>query len=253
MNFLLPIIAHLLGDFILQSTAMATKKRDQIKYFLWHCLIYAVLLILALIWFGPVNNMIFAVLIIVLSHLSIDYSRTRLLQYYAAKQPDLAKTDFFLFVADQFLHILIILACGFYLTETSGLGESVLGRISVDLTGPELYNGAVLILLYILCLSPAAIFIKKILILFHFQNQEDTNELIKSGYLIGVLERVITLTLWLNGQLGAIGFVLAAKSLARFSQLNDRDFAEKYLVGTLLSIVIALGCITLGNALLIIR
>ena len=69
--------------------------------------------------------------------------------------------------------------------------------------------------------------------------------------LIGVLERIIILTLWLNGQLGAIGFVLAAKSLARFNQLSDRNFAEKYLVGTLLSVVIALFCITLGNALLI--
>ena len=52
------------------------------------------------------------------------------------------------------------------------------------------------------------------------------------------------------GQLGAIGFVLAAKSLARFKQLDDRDFAEKYLVGTLLSVLIALLSIMGGNALL---
>jgi hypothetical protein len=57
--------------------------------------------------------------------------------------------------------------------------------------------------------------------------------------------------LGLNGQLGAIGFVLAAKSLARFNQLNDKSFAEKYLVGTLLSVVIALFCITIGNSILI--
>ncbi|HZK72111.1 MAG TPA: DUF3307 domain-containing protein, partial [Clostridia bacterium] len=73
---------------------------------------------------------------------------------------------------------------------------------------------------------------------------------IKSGYLIGVLERVIILTLGLNGQIGAIGFVLAAKSLARFNQLNDKSFAEKYLVGTLLSVAIALFCIVIGNSVI---
>lgn len=71
-----------------------------------------------------------------------------------------------------------------------------------------------------------------------------------SGYLIGVLERVIVLTLGLNGQMGAIGFVLTAKSLARFKQLEVKGFAEKYLVGTLLSMGIALLCILIGNQVL---
>ncbi|HOD90893.1 MAG TPA: DUF3307 domain-containing protein, partial [Thermotogota bacterium] len=35
-------------------------------------------------------------------------------------------------------------------------------------------------------------------------------------------------------------FILTAKSLARFKQLNDRDFAEYYLIGTLFSVLIAL-------------
>ncbi len=38
---------------------------------------------------------------------------------------------------------------------------------------------------------------------------------------------------------GAIGFVLAAKSVARFKDLDDRDFSEGYLVGTLTSTSIA--------------
>jgi hypothetical protein len=33
--------------------------------------------------------------------------------------------------------------------------------------------------------------------------------------------------------------VIAAKTLARFRQLDDRDFAEYYLLGTLASVAIA--------------
>ena len=58
-----------------------------------------------------------------------------------------------------------------------------------------------------------------------------------------MLEREIILMLGLMGQFGAIGFVLTAKSLARFKQLENKSFAEKYLVGTLLSGGIAIVCI----------
>ena len=36
-----------------------------------------------------------------------------------------------------------------------------------------------------------------------------------------------------------IGLVVAAKTLARFKQLDERHFAERYLIGTLASITIA--------------
>lgn len=63
------------------------------------------------------------------------------------------------------------------------------------------------------------------------------------GSWIGILEREIIFILGLLGQYGAIGFVIAAKSLARHSQLNEPAFAEKYLIGTLLSSFMALVCI----------
>lgn len=71
------------------------------------------------------------------------------------------------------------------------------------------------------------------------------NEGAKIGFWIGVLEREIILMLGLIGQFGAIGFVLTAKSLARFKQLENKSFAEKYLVGTLLSALIVIGNIVI--------
>jgi len=60
------------------------------------------------------------------------------------------------------------------------------------------------------------------------------------GRAIGVLERAMALTLVLLGQYGALGLVVAAKSLARFKNLEDREFAEYFLVGTLASLMLAL-------------
>jgi len=61
----------------------------------------------------------------------------------------------------------------------------------------------------------------------------------KRGRLIGVLERVIIFTLVLSSQYAALAFVLTAKTMARFKSLEDRDFAEYFLLGTLMSVVLA--------------
>jgi len=60
------------------------------------------------------------------------------------------------------------------------------------------------------------------------------------GSTIGILERIITAILLLCNQYAAIGLVLTAKSIARFKQLEEQDFAEKYLIGTLTSLSISL-------------
>lgn len=61
------------------------------------------------------------------------------------------------------------------------------------------------------------------------------------GRIIGVLERILLFVFLLQGQFGAIGFVLAAKAFTRFKALDDRAFAEYVLIGTLLSACLALG------------
>ena len=66
------------------------------------------------------------------------------------------------------------------------------------------------------------------------------NEQLRVGRLVGMLERLLIAVLTIGGHFGAIGFVLAAKSIARFKELEKRAFAEYYLLGTLLSCLIAL-------------
>ena len=73
---------------------------------------------------------------------------------------------------------------------------------------------------------------------------------IRIGATIGVLERLLIVIFVLSGSAAAIGFVVAAKTLARFKQLDDRDFAEYYLLGTLASVSVGLGSALLAQAAL---
>lgn len=62
----------------------------------------------------------------------------------------------------------------------------------------------------------------------------------KAGAIIGVLERIFTLTFILIGQYTPIALIFTAKSITRFEDLKRREFAEYYLIGTLSSILIAM-------------
>ena len=71
-------------------------------------------------------------------------------------------------------------------------------------------------------------------------NSEELKGLPGAGRMIGMVERGIILTFILFGDLASISFIFVAKSMARFKQLEDRQFAEYYLIGTLLSFFFAL-------------
>jgi Protein of unknown function (DUF3307) len=70
------------------------------------------------------------------------------------------------------------------------------------------------------------------------------------GATIGALERLLIVAFVLVGAEAAVGFVIAAKTIARFKQLDDRGFAEYYLLGTLASVSVALGSAIVASAAL---
>jgi len=70
------------------------------------------------------------------------------------------------------------------------------------------------------------------------------------GSTIGILERILIVVFVLTGTDVAIGFVVGAKTLARFKLLDDRAFAEYYLLGTLASVAVAIISALVGRAAL---
>lgn len=69
----------------------------------------------------------------------------------------------------------------------------------------------------------------------------DNKEANNAGRFIGTLERIIMLIFLSIGQYSAIGLVLTAKSIARYDRISkEKNFAEYYLLGTLISTVVAI-------------
>lgn len=57
----------------------------------------------------------------------------------------------------------------------------------------------------------------------------------QAGRLIGIIERLILFIIVIVGKYEALGFLLAAKGLIRSKELEKHDFAEYFILGTLVS------------------
>lgn len=80
---------------------------------------------------------------------------------------------------------------------------------------------------------------------------EGAEELRNAGLYIGWLERFLVLTAMLVQSPALIGLILTGKSIARLPDLKGARFAEYFLIGTLLSISLAvIGGITLLRLIL---
>lgn len=96
----------------------------------------------------------------------------------------------------------------------------------------------------LLVLQPSSITIRKVL--DHFDPKSSDEGVANAGALIGVFERLLILFMLYANQYAAIGFVLTAKSIARYNKIaEDPKFAEYYLLGTLLSSLLVIASFTI--------
>lgn len=247
------MIGHLLGDFYFQPDCLVKKKKESFIWVILHCIIYsAVIGVMLLPKEHDIRKYVFLILLITVSHLIIDIVKIIIDEKC---KPGGCKMIIFLF--DQIAHLLILLVisqmCG------AGINASLFAQISewlptiVEKFVDFIVKNQIIIFSFLLCGKPSAILVSLVfgLIPKTMKNAKkrrgnkkitnsDEQEGMKIGSWIGILEREIILILGLLGEYEAIGFVIAAKSLARHSQFDNPAFAEKYLVGTLLSTLIAI-------------
>ena len=210
-----------------------------------HCLLYTIVLgVCVLILNRVIVETLMLSTIIFLSHLIIDLLKRKIEKKSSNKES-------VVFLLDQGMHIMVLIFIFFTGKQWSFIQEYHKVMVS-DL---DIYTCAAVASAVLVCWKPAGILVSSVFkgipatIGQANQNPEESDKIeiegAKIGYWIGVLEREIILMLGIMGQFGAIGFVLTAKSLARFKQLENKSFAEKYLVGTLLSACIAIICIVI--------
>ena len=236
------ISIHLLADFLFQTSAYSEKKRKILKSLLLHCLIYFIVFEIVLLLILQFKKAILIGMIICISHLLINFIKNKLEKIFPQR-----RLQFLFFSFNQLLHFIAIV--GFYYILNL---ENFTSQLYIDLKDCEHFKTFILyITVFSIILDPASVLIRKLFISISPKTYPKAySEELKAGNIIGKLERTIIAILLLNNQFGLIGFVLTAKSIARFKQMEDKNFAEKYLIGTLTSFLIVLITILILKGLL---
>ena len=239
MSAILLLLAHVIGDFYLQTGGMAAKKVLKLGTLLLHGVVYGLCVLAALLCFGTPGQVAWMGGAVFLSHLVIDWAKLRLNATRPGRTP-------LWFALDQVLHCVILLLLSTWLPGLSVLGAGIgaaLSRFASVLPAAAGHGReiALAILLYLALWTPAGVTVRQALDALGKQ-ESGAGEVARVGELIGKLERAVAFTLCLLNTPASIAFVLTAKSIARFKQLEDKGFAERYLIGTLLSVSLALLC-----------
>lgn len=223
MIFVQLILAHLLGDFILQPNSWVAEKENKklkSKYLYLHILIHTILSFIFL-W----NSKLWWIAILVgITHLIIDLCKL-IFQNIQTKK--------IWFFVDQFLHIAVIAGISFYFNE-----------FNFGFIKNQEFLKIVMAVLFLTV--PASIFIKTLLSSWtpvtETEDNVETDSLSDAGKYIGILERLLVFTFIVVNHWEGVGFMIAAKSVFRFSDLaqaKQRKLTEYVLIGTLLSFGIA--------------
>jgi hypothetical protein len=276
MLLLCLILAHLIADFYLQTDNMVKAKLKNIKkHMLHHSIMNAV--VLTGFWLHSFHfenittNLLFPFLLIVLTHFVIDISKIMLLDTIKiTNEENLKRLSFFLF--DQFLHLCVILLTGYLFFEVD------LDRIERLLQNHQeisIVNSFLFIIIIIILATTVSGHMIRILLgtlpnqlltfegKYSFKNDRNEAQMtnivrgktslteeyhytlftkndLSRGKIIGYIERLLVLLLTFYSAYPAIGFIVAAKSIARFKQMDDRNWAEYFLLGTLTSMFIGI-------------
>lgn len=229
--FLKILLAHLVGDFLLQPYAwVKDKEKHKVKSpkLYLHVALHGVLTYLVL-WDFTLWPAALAVLI---SHFLIDATKLTFQKEHSKR------TWFFV---DQGLHLVALLFIAGYWGE-------------LQFYVHEEWEPT--ILLYFTALfwltAPSSIFVK-VAISRWSPSGENNDSLDKAGKYIGILERIFVFAFVVTNHWSAIGFLLVAKAIFRFGNLQqaqDRNLTAYILIGTLFSFAIAFFT---GLAVLLLR
>ncbi len=245
------LIVHLLADFPLQPLSWVEDKiqhRARSRFLLLHALLHGVLAAWVVAGFGLLHGglsslqVLVSLLVIAVSHYLNDLLKvTAMIRLSPARS----------FLLDQGLHLAVIALLWLGLTPNAGELLAALGRQLGS------WQTGLVLVAYSLIYLPMSLLIGQLLARWTPQMppsaKADNDSLLRAGKQIGYLERTLILTFVLLGQIPAIGFLLAAKSIFRFGDLrqsDDKMRTEYVLLGTLFSFTLTIMLGLLVNKLL---
>ena len=217
------LAAHLLGDFVFQPEKWVkdkSAKKHRSSFLYWHIATHAILLILLLefqfiYWKG--------IIFILVTHYLIDLTKLLLENRSNAR---------LLFFLDQLAHLEVILLTVFY------YHPFILDFDVIYNSGTILFGIALITVTYV-----SSIVMMQLMSSWSLEGNGESDSLPRAGKYIGMLERLLVFGFIILQQWAAIGWLLTAKSVFRFSDLTrskDRKLTEYILIGTLLSFGLAI-------------
>lgn len=241
--FLALLIAHLIGDFPLQTGRMvAGKAALQRSAFLHHGLVHLLLSIGALAVFTPAlvwqRPTFYGLALLTAGHLASDLCKNLLVR---------ARPGFdgaALFTIDQVVHVILVAAASMIVVQEAP-------TIDIVRTTWLAHRDEILIVSTVLLIAvfPVGYLIRYLLgplsdeLVVSGDGAQSGNESVEglenAGLYIGWLERALLVIAFAVGSVAAVGLILGAKSIVRFPKFESRAFAEYFLIGTFVSVAFA--------------
>ena len=281
------VVSHLTADFVLQTEASVADRRGSGPR-MWRALgLHGAIVgvCMAPFWLAFGTPGLLALLLVAVPHPFIDAAKTRLTEL---RKADPASTDWSpwpaaFFLIDQGVHLALVFAAWWAFLRDAALNPWFVDQVTQATSGiaaADVHRAAlVVIVVWALAVvnGRAARFLVPLLLPpdprpgasagshsavgygvklgpLSGRIEPDRPEPVEPsdnvGAVVGILERLLVVILVFDHAELAIGLVVAAKTLARFKQLDERPFAEKYLVGTLASVTIAVASAIVARVVL---
>jgi hypothetical protein len=252
------VLAHLVGDFVLQRTAVVRGKAVGSKLaYAEHGAVHLVCLVFSFIFFvGPealAGSKLVVLAGLVVVHLGLDVAK----ETTNAGAPHGPRR--WPFLVDQALHFVLI-------TVAAALLAPLPSKTALEAGWWGVSNIALVLAVGYTAVVFAAGYVNAVLLqpfssqLGRWADDDDNGAngrgggsvgLARAGMSIGILERFLIMTAVLAGSPTGVGLVIAAKSVFRFEDAKKgRHAAEYFLIGTFLSVSEAvIGGVVVGRLL----
>ncbi len=239
------LLGHLLTDFVFQTSALVQQKKSgRMAGYGKHGAIYLACAVMLTGFFVPAvaYSWRFAgvALALTLVHLAIDGVKIGLARRTTLAEGTVA------FVLDQAMHFVTIMVAACWIARVEP-GEILLRGLHWLQTPSD--RTLLAIVVYVGVIFGGGYLIRFLTrpLLKHLQTGESKAEMSNAGMYIGWLERFLVMTALFLHSPATAGLILAAKSIARYPEFKREQFAEYFLIGTLLSISAA----TVGGVILL--
>ena len=219
------LLAHIIADFFLQTKWMVEGKENggkrSMRMLTLHSIIHS---LMAYLIVGDWSLWYIAIVIFV-THFIIDWCKIQFRGNSVSA-----------FLIDQLSHVVVL----FMLWVTILPGSiSDIFKEGTDILPDNIW---MIVVAYAMMLRPSAILMSLLLKRWQLSSMANSS-LPEAGKWIGYLERILILTFVITDNMEGVGFLLAAKSVFRFGDLNkakDIKTTEYVMLGTMTSFAIAI-------------